>query len=108
MKVYAIRHIPSGGYLPPLPKGYRYGFTHVEPTTARAPRIFDTERSAANALAAWLRGRATRPCPSPNQLFEGTVITAPLYEPTPYRRAEDMEVVPMRLLDTRVEAWPDD
>lgn len=59
---WAIRHKPTGFYLP-QPKGRMgRGGSFVEPTAtvqgliATYPRTFVTQRGATNALSQWLRG----------------------------------------------------
>ena len=50
--LYAIKHLPSGGYLPAAAGGY----THTEPVLGKPPRLFTSERSANSALRQWLAG----------------------------------------------------
>lgn len=62
---FAIRHKPSGHYLPEPTGRMGRGGSYVEPVKPVAgllstyPRMFLTERSAANALTQWLRGKHT-------------------------------------------------
>ncbi len=55
MEYFAIKHVPSGGFLP-QPKNGRGG-THVAPTTKLPPRLFTRELDARNCLTWWLRGK---------------------------------------------------
>ena len=50
--LYAIKHLPSGGYLPAAAGSY----THTEPTAKNPPRLFTSERAAKLALRQWLAG----------------------------------------------------
>lgn len=54
MKLYAIKHLPSGGFLPAKIKCRGNSFT--EPTKDEPPRLYTDMRSARCALSAWLRG----------------------------------------------------
>lgn len=49
----AIRHKPSGGFLPAV-KGY--GFTRTEPTLDSPPRLFEKTGPCNQALNRWLEG----------------------------------------------------
>lgn len=95
MKFFAIRHKPSGGY---LPAGRGRGFTHDAPSTNDPPRLFRSRKGALQALRWWLKG-----C-----LYERLVVdswsedadrygTIEQKAPEEERRAEDMEVVLLRL-----------
>lgn len=56
---FAIKHLPSGGFLPARGTGKRgdtRGYTHDEPSTEKPPRLFTSERSAKLALGQWLAG----------------------------------------------------
>ena len=59
---WAIRHIPTGGYLPEV--GPRMGYTGTEPVLmekgAFSPRLFSAEQYAKAALTWWLKGITTR------------------------------------------------
>lgn len=60
---YAIRHKPTGGYLPEPAGRMGRGGSHVEPMVPiqgrlqTYPRMFPTMRGAQSCLAQWLRGR---------------------------------------------------
>lgn len=85
----AIRHKPSGGFLPAV-RGY--GFTRATPSTTAPPRLFEKPGPARQALDYWLEG----------ELFEGTVDEdSGLQElrlvRKPERRAFDMEIVEIEI-----------
>ena len=94
---FAIRHNPSGGFLPEL-SGVRAGFTHTEPELDSVPRLFTSEAGARRALTWWLkgvtsvyRGQSTNP-DSWGEYEEDWSTTV-----EEHRKAEDMEVVPVLL-----------
>lgn len=67
-----------------------------EPST-KPPRIFHQEGAAKRALNAWLKGQwhCSRGFDDfHNEYYEETSI-----EPKPERRAEDMEIVPLSLVE---------
>lgn len=86
----AIRHNPSGGFLPAI-RGY--GFTREEPCLDRPPRLFEKPGPTRQALARWLEG----------ELFEGSFneeggqIDLRLIK-RPDRRASEMEIVEIELV----------
>lgn len=49
----AIRHKPSGGFLPQMTS---YGFTRASPSTTEPPRLFVKPGAATQALNRWLEG----------------------------------------------------
>lgn len=86
---FAIRHKPSGGFLPSV-KGY--GFTRTGPTLAEPPRLFAKMGPCKQALTYWLEG----------ELFEGTfdddLGTQNLrLVRKPERKASDMEIVEIEI-----------
>ena len=100
MPYWAIRHKPTGKFLP-NPKGRAgRGGSHTEPTSAGAarPRLFESPIGARNALAQWLRGKHV--C-SRGELSDGAG-TYETYEDTevihvPSRIKADMEIVSIGL-----------
>ena len=56
MKFYAIRHIPSGDFVPAGGKGAG-GHTKQPPSPTRPPRLFETLGAARKALTAYLKGQ---------------------------------------------------
>lgn len=57
--LWFIRHKPSGGYLPEPAGRMGRGGSHVEPSRFLPPRVFQTKKSAVNALSMWLKGKFT-------------------------------------------------
>lgn len=94
--VYAIRHIPTRHYLP-MSFERRHRHSHDEPTPNCVPRLFPNQHSARSALTQWLRGRWQ------NSVAEGE---RGYYEqelevkPVPSRKAEEMEIVVIRIEET--------
>lgn len=91
MNFFAIRHIPSGGFLPALNS---YGFTHAEPSRADPPRLFKQKRNATQALKWWLDGRVMTSY-NDADLGGGDSILRSL--PAPGRISTDMEIVEVKL-----------
>lgn len=56
--LYAIRHVPTGFFLPAAKGKGGNGGSFVEPVDPEkeSPRFFPKERNAKQALAAWLKG----------------------------------------------------
>lgn len=85
----AIRHNPSGGFLPAT-KGY--GFTREEPTLLKPPRLFEKVGPAKQALARWLEG----------EMFESEISDeneiAIRIVARPDRKPELMEIVEIELI----------
>lgn len=93
MILYAIKHLPSGGYLP----GYgsrrgRGGFTHDEPKVGLPPRLFGRKQDAKVALGHWLKGAT-----SCYTSWDGDEDWST--HPKPHRKAEEMAVVEVRLTE---------
>jgi hypothetical protein len=96
---YAIRQKSTGWYLPrPYGRAGRGG-SHMEPTPIGGrtmfgpaePRLFDTERSARNALIQWLKGKWVAERYGDEYDFEETIDIIP----QPHRDKDDMEIVPI-------------
>lgn len=103
MKYWAIRHKPTGYYLPEPLSGQsgKPGYTSTEPCSPEQlpPRLFCTEGGAHKALTWWLKGKVYV-----SKTFVPSSFLGPEeYEETwsiheePERKKEDMEVVPMVL-----------
>lgn len=100
--LYAVRHRPTGNYIPrPMGRGGRGG-SHLEPvmpTEAKEtrPRFFETKRSAKIFLSSWLKGKyvADRGCNHghPGSDWEVDYFEDVLVVPVLSRKAEDMEIV---------------
>lgn len=97
---YAIKHLPSGRYLPPgLGHGGR-GFTHVEPENPAVypPRLFLRKQDAKTALSWWLKGKTTVSRAS-YSTFDGSEIDEDWHtEPKPDRIADAMAVVQIKMV----------
>lgn len=97
-ELFAIRHKPSGGFLPGLPSGLRAGYTSTEPTTHDVPRLFIDKGAANRALTWWLKGTIyVNRYQSTNPDSWGEVCEDWKEELIPERKREDMEVVPVLL-----------
>lgn len=85
----AIRHKPSGGFLPSV-RGY--GFTRTEPTLTEPPRLFEKSGPCRQALNRWLEG----------ELYEGTETDDGTLQlrciKKPDRRKGDFEIVEIELI----------
>lgn len=88
----AIKHRPSGGFLPAV-RGY--GFTRTKPSLEEAPRLFTKIGPAKQALSYWLEG----------ELYEGVeyetdtgMSTTVQLVKRPERRACDMEIVEIEVV----------
>jgi len=86
----AIRHKPSGGFLPST-RGY--GFTREEPCCDRPPRLFVRSTSATQALNYWLEGEHYEG----GEDAESGALTLKVI-PKPHRRREDFEIVEIELV----------
>ena len=87
----AIRHKPSGGFLPSLNS---YGFTRAEPTRDQPPRLFTKHGAALQALNSWLEG----------EWFETPEDAVLRVRPVAGRRREEMEIVEIELIVRTLEA----
>lgn len=100
-RLYAIKHKPSGGYLPEI-FGQRAGYTYTEPTVPSElyghPRLFETKGAARRALAWWLKGVTTVLFTKP-EAWGGDYDEQWNTEEKPERKAEDMIIVPMLLME---------
>lgn len=99
--MYAVRHIPSGNFLPVTKKGY----TTVEPVGIEiaAPRLHKSHRSAKMALQAWCRGKheARWEYWSSEDVYSsagGTYVEEIKIKPMRGRNPDHMEVVEITLL----------
>lgn len=95
MRLFFIRHIPSGKYLP-MPTGRNgRGGSHVEPDIPEHARIFRSQRSAKITLNAWLKGKwiAERGY-DPGTPDRGDEYYEDIHiVPQPERNAADMEII---------------
>ena len=95
IEMWAIRHNPSGKYLPMGPRQSGRGSTLREPEKAtfdNLPRMFRDKLVAHRALRCWARGRY-------ESTFDSEYGSTPTGEITPVatRKFEDMEIVPITL-----------
>ena len=99
INLYAIRHKPTGGYLPaPQGRGGRGG-SHMEPMVFTGnqgkygviPRVWATEKAAKAALWHWLQGKYVAYRYSSYDDFEEEIDVLP----QPHRKEADMEIVPV-------------
>lgn len=103
-RLYAIKHKPSGGFLPEL-SGQRAGYTYTEPVKPNEsyghPRLFETRGAARRALAWWLKGVTTvNVSITPSTAFGPEDYDEDWHtEEKPDRKAEDMEIVPVLLME---------
>ena len=115
MKVYAIRHIPTGRFMP-VPTGKNgSGSSYWDPvdvSTCNAtfgqlptvPRLFPLRRSASSALTQWLRGRH-EPLTEWEQdetfgsSYQVTIGTDVKHDPS--RKADDMEIIAFELVEAK-------
>jgi hypothetical protein len=95
MTMFAIRHKPSGGYLPSkVGSGKNTGFTHTTPTIKDPPRLFRHRKDARMALRAWLEG-----------VWYGSNQNSEIV-PQPGRKARDMEIIEIEFLILNTEQLP--
>ena len=88
---FAIRHKPSGGFLPQMGS---YGFTRTEPSLTEAPRLFAKIGPCKQALDRWLEGEWFEGAPNEDGETKIRVIRRP------ERRADHMEIVEVALVAT--------
>ncbi len=97
MIYYAIKHEPTGRFLPATKR--RRGFTNDEPesTVLWPPRLFPRRRDAEIALKWWLKGEVTREV---TKDYYGDVDEVIHVRRIPRRRASEMRVVRMALAES--------
>lgn len=103
--LYAIRHKPTGHFLPE-PKGRMgRGGSHVEPVDCsndgENPRLFQSKLSAQRALTAWLRGKHTAEIDYDYDEYNGHAYPYQAgvhVKPVPSRIKEEMEIVSFQLM----------
>jgi len=87
---FAIRHRPTGRFLPALNS---YGFTRCEPSATDPPRLFSRQSSASQALNWWLEGEVYEviqedlDSPGPERSVSLRTFRRP------NRKRDDMEIV---------------
>ncbi len=95
--LYAIRHKPTGNYIPESFGVNGRGGSHLEPVPATSgkftrPRFFHTERAARIFLTGWLKGKvvAWAGYDSHTGEYDSGLDTVPV----PTRIAAEMEIIP--------------
>ena len=96
--IWAVKHVPSGRYLPaPRGRDGRNG-THVEVDDPGTPRLFPSRIAAAAALRWWLGGKIhVGQYAARNEREDGRKDWT--VQPTPHRRAGDMQIVRVSLVE---------
>lgn len=94
---FAIRYKPTGHFLPEhgSRKG-RGGYTNDEPDPDKPPRLFIKKHFAKCALDWWLKGIAG--VKYNYSEFDDEHNEIKTMEPMPHRKAEDMEIVKVRVV----------
>jgi len=98
---WAIRHIPTGGYLPEV--GHlRMGYTGTEPEPMKngafSPRLFAAKGHAKRALTWWLKGITSRTVSQSwdheyDEVWHTVMPVSSKYVDHVIRRPEDLEIV---------------
>lgn len=94
--MYAIRHNPTGGFIPRSTGRQGRGGSHLEPVPPAPagharPRFFETARAARIFLSGWAKGKVV--ASSGYDSFTGEYWDNLDVVPVPGRSAGDMEVV---------------
>ncbi len=94
--MYAIRHNPTGGFIPRSTGRLGRGGSHLEPVLPEPvgharPRFFETARAARIFLSGWAKGKVVGS--SGYDSFTGEYWDSLDIVPVPGRNAIDMEVV---------------
>jgi hypothetical protein len=100
---YAIKHIPTGYYIPEPEGRAGRGGSHTEPhPNSNDARLFKTERSAKLFLGSWLKGKyvADRGYSAghPGNDWEQDYWEEIHIVPQPNRKREDMEIIKLEIL----------
>lgn len=94
MELFAIRHIPSGLFLPH--RHQKKGYTHDDPKEGM-PRLFTRRSSATAALRCWLQGEWSDKGTVDSYTGEWDYSGPEPTKKRPDRKANEMEVVTMVL-----------
>jgi hypothetical protein len=104
MIVYAIKHIPTGKFMPARMEGSRSGsrgWSHWVPEHQSSPevlpRLWQTHQRAARALTAWLEGVFVYVVEHYGEYGQETDCVLQPTKPIIERKREDMVIVPMTL-----------
>jgi hypothetical protein len=115
MKLFAIRHKPSGTLMPALRRGRGYtslnfhanGYADAftKGSVLSIPRLFPSRIAAQRALAGWLKGEWEREYER-DDYGGGEIVVGAGPPPTPPadRKPEDMEIAMFRLSPERTSA----
>ena len=57
MLIFAVRHKPSGLFIPRLERGKRRGGSYLEPSNEREPRFFHNKLAARAFISNWCQGQ---------------------------------------------------
>lgn len=95
MFLYAIRHKPSGLFLPNSPKQQ----TYTNPTANCIPRLFKKKSHAKCALTAWLAGKFRWRSSTSSWEFSTPDEVELIIDPVPDRKPDDMEIVILTLTE---------
>jgi hypothetical protein len=96
---WAVRHKPTGWYLPEVYGRQGRGGSHVEPTNLVRPRLFISQRAAKAYLGQWLLGKhnASRGYDSGSPYSEPEYWEEVSVEPVATRKREEMEIIELKL-----------
>lgn len=94
IELYAIKHEPTGKFIPPIPKGHRRGGSWVEPEDT-IPRLFPSHKAARSFLGQWLMGRHKKTYLQGGDFGEETIEEV-IIEKVPERNKEAMKIVKFR------------
>lgn len=97
MKYYAIKHKPTGLFMPQMRGGFSYWEPKGEP---QPPRLFATRRAAANALTCWANGRYAKRFVTTQDSWDEPYYQSEAgteAEPDITRRRDDLQVVEITL-----------
>lgn len=102
MTYFAVKHVPTGRYLPQLRR--KRGYTHAEPAAPedRVPRLHRTKRQAKTALTYWLKG-AWNEDYAHNWESGASEYCGNSPSPKPERKAEEMRIVKIRVEEVEIE-----
>ena len=100
IKGYAIRHKPTGEFMPAkMSKNSGRGFSFWEPAAGpiytAIPRLLDTEKQAKLVLAGWLAGKWEYEWSRSGEYGEEEECYIAPQRPEIERKREDMEIVPL-------------
>lgn len=96
MRAFAVRHKPSGLFIPKLKTGARRGGSHLEPSNDREPRLFHNHLAARAFLSNWLQGIFKEHTYTD---YNGYPESSLKIEKQPHRKKEDMEIVEFDLIE---------